>query len=167
MMLCSLLSYIDRQTLAVLSPTIPRDTGLTAQSYGEIVSAFSIAYMLTNPIWESLLDYIGLRAGMTIAVAMWTVSSTVCARMTGFSGFAMARPALGLGEGATFPVCGAGSAARDTIRLEGSVADDRSLRSPMTGYMGFCIPAALSRATPGRGPGDWRRSIRLSADSGH
>ena len=33
MMLCSWLSYMDRQVLAVLSPTILRDTGLNAQSY--------------------------------------------------------------------------------------------------------------------------------------
>ena len=179
MMLCSLLSYIDRQTLAVLSPAIPRDTGLTAQSYGEIVSAFSIAYMLANPIWGSLLDYIGLRAGMTIAVAMWTVSSTgsrlddrllrICDGKSGArpwrgrylprrlraameslpSGRQSRRIAISYSGGSLggHHCPGAGSAARDTIRLEGSVSDDRSLRSPLTGYMGFCIPAALSHAT--------------------
>lgn len=61
MMLCSWLSYVDRQILAVLSPLILRDTGLTAQSYGEVVSAFSIAYMIANPLWGSILDYVGLR----------------------------------------------------------------------------------------------------------
>lgn len=103
MMLCSLLSYMDRQILAVLAPTILRDTGLSAQSYGEIVSAFSIAYMLANPIWGSVLDYIGLRKGMSAAVAIWTVASTAHAWVSGFFGFAAARGVLGLGEGATFP----------------------------------------------------------------
>ena len=41
MMVCSWLSYVDRQILAVLSPTILSDTHHNAQSYGEIVSAFS------------------------------------------------------------------------------------------------------------------------------
>ena len=61
MMLCSLLSYLDRQTLAVLSPTILSETKLNTQAYGQIVSAFSFAYMIGNPIWGSILDRIGLR----------------------------------------------------------------------------------------------------------
>lgn len=54
MMLCSWLSYVDRQILAVLSPAILRDTGLSAQSYTEVVSAFSLAYMIANPLWGSI-----------------------------------------------------------------------------------------------------------------
>jgi ACS family hexuronate transporter-like MFS transporter len=103
MMLCSWLSYMDRQILAVLSPTILNDTGLNAQSYGEIVSAFSIAYMFANPIWGAVLDYVGLRIGMTAAVALWSVASASHAWMAGFAGFAVVRALLGLGEGATFP----------------------------------------------------------------
>src|SRR6516162_3765621 len=107
MMLCSWLSYVDRQILAVLSPLILRDTGLTAQSYGEVVSAFSIAYMIANPLWGSILDYIGMRTGMLVAVALWTVASTSHAWMAGFAGFLAARALLGLGEGATFrAACG-------------------------------------------------------------
>src|ERR1700687_3462814 len=71
MMLCSWLSYMDRQILAVLSPTILKDTGMTAQSYAEVVSAFSIAYMIANPLWGSILDYVGMRIGMLGAVSLW------------------------------------------------------------------------------------------------
>src|SRR5262245_42081619 len=75
MMLCSWLSYLDRQILAVLSPIILPDTGLSAERYAEVVSAFSIAYMLANPLWGSLLDYVGLRSGMAVAVALWSAAS--------------------------------------------------------------------------------------------
>ena len=51
MLLVSLISYIDRNTLALLAPTILKETGLTGQQYGFIISAFSIAYMLANPAW--------------------------------------------------------------------------------------------------------------------
>jgi hypothetical protein len=40
-MLCSWLSYVDRQTLAVLSPMILRDTGLSVQAYAGAVSALT------------------------------------------------------------------------------------------------------------------------------
>jgi ACS family hexuronate transporter-like MFS transporter len=49
MMLVSTISYIDRNTLALLAPTILRDTHLSNEQYGFIISAFSVAYMLGNP----------------------------------------------------------------------------------------------------------------------
>jgi ACS family hexuronate transporter-like MFS transporter len=103
MMVCSWLSYIDRQILAVLSPVILDDTGMSAQSYATVVSAFSIAYMIANPVWGSLLDYFGLRLGMLAAVGLWTLASASHSLMAGFWGFAAARALLGFGEGATFP----------------------------------------------------------------
>ena len=103
MMFVSLISYIDRNTLALLIPTIMRDTNLSAEQYGFIVSAFSVAYMIGSPIWGGLLDRLGLRLGMMIAVAFWTAASMGHAVASGFLSFAIARTALGFGEGATFP----------------------------------------------------------------
>jgi MFS transporter, ACS family, hexuronate transporter len=103
MMTCSWLSYVDRQALAVISPMILKDTGLSASSYADAVSAFSFAYMIANPLWGSLLDYVGLRVGMFAAVGIWTLASASHAWVVGFLGFAAARTLLGLGEGATFP----------------------------------------------------------------
>jgi ACS family hexuronate transporter-like MFS transporter len=103
MMLVSLISYIDRNTLALLIPTIMRETNLSAEQYGFIVSAFSIAYMIGSPLWGGLLDRLGLRLGMMIAVAFWTAASMSHAAAAGFLSFAIARTALGFGEGATFP----------------------------------------------------------------
>jgi MFS transporter, ACS family, hexuronate transporter len=136
MMLCSWLSYTDRQILAVLSPMILRDTGLSAQSYGEVVSAFSIAYMIANPLWGSILDFIGMRTGMLLAVALWTVASTSHAWMAGFAGFAAARALLGLGEGATFP--GGLRAAMD------SLPPDRQTRGLAISYSGGSMGAILA-----------------------
>jgi MFS transporter, ACS family, hexuronate transporter len=103
MLACSLLSYMDRQILAVLSPMILADLKLNAQKYSEIISSFSIAYMLGNPIWGVILDRVGLRRGMTVAVAIWTIACGAHAVLSGFLGFAIARAILGFGEGATFP----------------------------------------------------------------
>jgi len=102
-MTASCLSYIDRQALAVISPMILRDTGLSAASYADAISVFSIAYMVANPLWGSLIDYIGLRVGMLLAVGVWTLASASHAWVVGFLGFAAARGLLGFGEGATFP----------------------------------------------------------------
>ncbi len=103
MLLVSLISYIDRNTLALLAPTILRETHLSGAQYGFIVSAFSIAYMVGNPVWGRTLDRLGVRLGMIAAVSLWTLASVSHAFAAGFLGFAVARAALGFGEGATFP----------------------------------------------------------------
>ena len=103
MMLVSLISYIDRNTLALLAPTILQEMHLSAEQYGFVVSAFSIAYMVSNPLWGHWLDRFGLRWGMTTAVLAWTLASVSHALTRGFFGLAAARAALGFGEGATFP----------------------------------------------------------------
>ena len=69
MALCSWLSFVDRQVLAILSPTIMADTGLTPQHFTDAASFFFLTYTLGNPVWGSVLDRFGLRAGMLLAVA--------------------------------------------------------------------------------------------------
>ena len=103
MLAVSLISYIDRNTLALLAPVILRENGLSAEQYGWIISAFSVTYMAANPLWGRWLDRWGLRWGMTAAVVLWTLASASHALVAGFLGFAIARAALGFGEGATFP----------------------------------------------------------------
>jgi ACS family hexuronate transporter-like MFS transporter len=103
MMTCSWLSYIDRQAFSVLSPTILRDTGLSAGGYADAVFGFSIAYMIGNLVWGSMLDFVGLRLGMLLAVGLWTAASAAHSLVSGLMGFAMAQAVLGFGEGATFP----------------------------------------------------------------
>jgi MFS transporter, ACS family, hexuronate transporter len=95
MMLVSLISYIDRSALAVLSPSILADTQMTAERYGYIVLVFNIAYMVGNPLWGRFLDRFGLRAGMFAAVGFWSLASALHALAGGFWSFAVARAALG------------------------------------------------------------------------
>ena len=103
MALCSWLSFVDRQVLNILSPTIIKDTGLTPADFTNATSFFFLTYTLGNPVWGSVLDRVGLRTGMLLAVGVWTAASVSHAAMASFAGFALARAVLGLGEGGTFP----------------------------------------------------------------
>lgn len=136
MMFCSWLSYVDRQILAVLSPMILAETTMNAQTYSTVVSAFSIAYMLGNPVWGAMLDRVGLRAGMMVAVGVWSVASASHAVMSGFLGFAIVRAVLGFGEGATFP--GGLRAAMD------SLPPHRQSRGIALAYSGGSLGAVLT-----------------------
>ena len=103
MMLVSVISYIDRNTLALLAPTILKDTHLSVTQYGWVVSAYSLLFTIGNPMWGKILDRVGLRRGMSGAVSLWSLASAAHAFAAGFGGFAAARAMLGLGEGAASP----------------------------------------------------------------
>jgi MFS transporter, ACS family, hexuronate transporter len=100
---CSWLAFFHRQILSVLAPTILAETHLDAREFAGISSYFFVAYFIANPLWGSILDYIGLRIGMLIGVGVWSLASVSHGWMSTFLGFAVARVALGLGEGVTFP----------------------------------------------------------------
>jgi MFS transporter, ACS family, hexuronate transporter len=136
MMLANVLSYMDRQVLAVLSPTILHDTGLNTEAYGRALAGFSIFYGLGNPLWGSLLDFIGLRKGMFAAVSLRAVASTAHAWMSGFWGFTIARSVLGFGEGSAFP--GALKAAAE------SLPPNRQSRGTAIGYSGASLGGILT-----------------------
>jgi len=135
-MLATLLSYIDRQVLAVLSPLILMDTGLTANQYTNAISAFSFAYMIGNPLWGSFLDRVGLRFGMLLAVGLWTVASASHAWVYGFVGFAVARAILGFGEGGAFP-----GAFRTAVE---SLPPKQVSRGMALGYSGASLGALIT-----------------------
>jgi MFS transporter, ACS family, hexuronate transporter len=142
MTLLSLLSYVDRSVLAQLSPTILRDEGLSAEQYGWIIDAFSVAYLVGSPVWGYVLDRFGVRVGLAIAVALWTAASASHAFASTAATFALARAALGFGEGATFP--GGLRTATQTLR------PDQRARGLAVAYSGGSLGAVLTPiiATP-------------------
>src|SRR5258706_11229574 len=103
MMLVSMISYIDRNTLALLAPTILDATHLNNFQLNLAIAAFSVAYTLGNPIWGRILDRIGLRRGMFAAVSLWTIASAAHSYVFGLRTLSIYRAVLGFGEGATFP----------------------------------------------------------------
>ena len=153
---CSWLAFVDRQVLAVLSPTILKDTGLSAKDYGTAFSFFFYVYAAANLIWGSLLDYLGLQFGMVAAVAVWSLASASHSLMSGFWGFAFARGLLGLGEGATFP-----GGLRTAVE---SLPEKLRARGIATSFSGGTIGAIVTGfiVLPFASPLLWRRAFLLS-----
>jgi sugar phosphate permease len=96
MALCSWLSFVDRQVLRALAPTILEDTGLDAGQFAVVNSYFFVAYTVANPLWGTILDYVGLRVRMLMGVAIWTIASVSHGWMAGLVGFALC-PLVGIG----------------------------------------------------------------------
>lgn len=96
-------SYMDRQALAVLAPTVTKDLHISDQAYGWLISAFSFAYLVGAPIAGYLIDRIGARRGLFFAVLLWSVVAALHALVPSFALLLVLRIALGLAEAPSFP----------------------------------------------------------------
>ena len=97
------ISYIDRQALAVLAPTITRELRLSETQYGLLASAFSLAYLIGAPLAGRWIDRVGARRGLLAAVLVWTVASALHALAPGFGALVVFRVLLGFAESPSFP----------------------------------------------------------------
>jgi len=97
------LSYVDRQTLSVLAPTITKALGISDIGYGWLGSAFSLAYLAGGPLAGLWIDRVGARRGLLGAVLVWSGVAALQAAAPGLGALVAIRLALGLAESPTFP----------------------------------------------------------------
>src|SRR5437588_88843 len=96
-------NYVDRQVLGILAPTLTRELHWTETDYAAIVSWFSVAYGLGLLVMGRVMDRIGVRAGLAIAVLVWSLAAVGHALVRTVAGFGVARALLGFGESGNFP----------------------------------------------------------------
>ncbi|MGA2383218.1 MAG: MFS transporter [Gemmatimonadales bacterium] len=99
-------NYVDRQVIGLLAPMLTRELHWSESDYGVIVSYWSIAYGLGAMFMGRLLDRIGVRRGLTLAVSTWSLAAMAHALVSTVTGFSVVRALLGLGESANFPAAG-------------------------------------------------------------
>ena len=96
-------SYIDRQTLAALAPTVRTALSIDRTHYGWLTSAFSMAYLVAAPLAGTLVDRAGARRGLAAAVLVWSGVAVLHAAAPTFAMLFALRIALGLAEAPSFP----------------------------------------------------------------
>ncbi len=99
----TVINYIDRQTLSVLAPLITRQFHMSHADYSTIVSSFQVAYAGMWLVGGVLIDIIGTRVGLTLAMIWWSISSMLPATARSVTAFSIFRFMLGLGEGCNWP----------------------------------------------------------------
>ena len=97
------ISYLDRQVIALLKPTLEKEFSWTESDYGNLVMAFQAAYAVGLMIFGGFIDKIGTKLGYAIAVAWWSTAGVLTAFAGSTFGFGVFRSLLGLGEGGNFP----------------------------------------------------------------
>src|SRR5438093_11341703 len=96
-------NYLDRQVLGILAPTLTRELGWRETDYAGIVSWFSVAYGVGLLGMGRVMDRIGVRVGLSLAVGVWSLASMAHALVRSVAGFGVARGLLGIGESGNFP----------------------------------------------------------------
>src|SRR5688500_5069520 len=99
----TVINYLDRQTLSVLGPSLKGEFGWTNQDFAWIVISFRAAYAVMQTVSGRIIDRLGTRRGLTIAVAFYSVAAMLTSRATGLLGFCGFRFLLGMGEAANWP----------------------------------------------------------------
>ena len=75
--LTAVVNNLDRQTLSVLAPTLRNTFGISAVEYSYIVSSFLAAYTLGYLFAGSVLDRVGVKVGLAVAMAFWSLVSGI------------------------------------------------------------------------------------------
>ena len=101
--LSTVINYIDRQTLSVLAPYLQEEFNWSNADFALIIIAFRVAYSFGQIGSGPLLDRVGIRRGLSLTVAFYSLVAMLTSLATGLRSFAAFRFLLGVGESANWP----------------------------------------------------------------
>jgi ACS family hexuronate transporter-like MFS transporter len=99
----TVINYIDRQTLNVLAPYLKAEYHWTNRDFALIVIAFRLSYAVVQLIGGRMVDLLGTRRGLGLAVAWYSVMAMLTSFANGLGSFCAFRFLLGAGEAANWP----------------------------------------------------------------
>src|ERR1700690_2140069 len=94
---------MDRPVLGILKSTLQRDLGWNEIDFGNLILAFQAFYAVGMLVVGRVIDRLGTRLGYALSMVFWSLASMGHALCSSFTGFMVARSALGLGESGVFP----------------------------------------------------------------
>ena len=97
------ITYIDRVNISTAAIVFKGELGLSNADYGAIFAAFGWSYAAFQIIGGWIGDRFGPRLTLGVCGLAWSSATLLTGLANGFYGLILARVALGLGEGATFP----------------------------------------------------------------
>ena len=99
----TVINYVDRQTLSILSTTLRTELNLTDRDYANAVSAFLFSYLIMYTVSGRLIDRFGVRLGVTVCIVWWSIAAALTGLARGATSLAFFRLLLGIGEPGIFP----------------------------------------------------------------
>lgn len=99
----TMVNYMDRQAIALLKPMLAGQFNWSQIDYANIVFSFQLAYAAGYLLAGRLIDRLGVKLGLLLAVGVWSFACGGHALAVSVTGFCLARALLGLAQGGHFP----------------------------------------------------------------
>jgi ACS family hexuronate transporter-like MFS transporter len=97
------LSFLDRQVLSIAIIKIQKEFQFTDVEYGWLNTSFLISYAFMFTMGGYIIDRVGAKKGLAVAVGVWSVANAFHGLTTTLPQLIVSRFFLGMGEGACFP----------------------------------------------------------------
>src|ERR1017187_3814731 len=101
--LSTLLNYFDRQILSLVSPVLRVQFSLSASQYSHLFSAFLLGYTSMQLLAGWVVDRLGARMGLMLAMVWWSPAGAAAAISRTPSQLAICLFFMGVGEAANWP----------------------------------------------------------------
>ncbi len=99
----SIINYLDRQTLSVLSKTLQKELNFDNVQYSYMTTSFLVSYIVMYAVSGRLMDRLGTRRGFALFHSGWSVATMLHALGRSVLQFSFFRFLLGATEPANFP----------------------------------------------------------------
>lgn len=97
------LNYLDRQVLSILATTIQGELKIDDVGYAKITSYFLLSYTIMYAVSGRLVDFLGTRFSMVLAVTGWSIAGMLHGLANSITQLSACRFLLGSFEAANFP----------------------------------------------------------------
>src|SRR5687767_13068625 len=85
--LSTVINYVDRQTLSVLAPYLKTEYQWSNTDFAWILIAFRVAYAVGQTIAGRVVDRLGTRRGLSLAVVWYSIAAMATSMAVGFRSF--------------------------------------------------------------------------------
>jgi len=151
LLLVMFINYLDRQTLSVLMPYLPKGLRMSNVTYGQIQSMFLLAYALSMPLAGWTVDRLGTRFGLAFTVGVWSVIEFLHGTARSASTLGTYRFLLGIPEAGAFPAVGKVTAEHAAPHARATL-----MGIAMFGLgMGTTFTPLVASAVTRNNPGNW------------
>ena len=99
----TLLNYFDRQILSLVSPVLRVQFSLSAVQYSHLLNSFLLGYTLLQLMAGLVVDRIGARTSMILAMLWWSLAGAAAAFARTPNQIALCLFLMGVGESANWP----------------------------------------------------------------
>src|ERR1700722_890670 len=97
------INFFDRASLSVANNSVRTEMHLSATQMGWLLSAFSLAYGITQLPLITLLPRFGARRTLGFGLTLWSAAQLLTGYVRSFPAFIVLRILLGTGEGPFYP----------------------------------------------------------------